>query len=88
MWDKWGTVISEDTVTENISRCGAAVTSDLPLEEGRFLQVINPTHTGSFVARVRAKSSSSVGAERRLLLHLEFVNQEWPLQERLFEASR
>lgn len=76
MWDKYGEAITEDTVTENVSRKGAAVHSRLPLQQGRILQLIRLSQTKSFVVRVRARS---LGQGKGRLLHLQFVNQEWPL---------
>jgi len=69
-------VLSEDATTENISRHGACVLSELPINSGRYLMVINPEHPKSFVAMVRARRK---GTDERTRLHLEFVNQEWLL---------
>ncbi len=71
-----GEVQSEDALTENISRHGACVISDLPVDTGRYLMVINPEHPKSYVAMVRARR---MGTDERMRLHLEFINQEWLL---------
>lgn len=71
-----GEVQWEDATTENISRHGACVISDLPIERGRYLMVINPEHPKSFVAIIRDRRQ---GADERMRLHLEFINQEWLL---------
>lgn len=81
MWNQWGEATYEDTVTVNISRRGAAIRSTLPLDEGRILQVIQPSHIKSLVAKVRARTNSGEGLQPTLL-HLQFINQEWPLENR------
>jgi hypothetical protein len=68
---------TEQTVTENISRRGAAVWTTLKVERGRFVRLTS-TETGlSVVAAVRAVRSGADGIPR---LHLEFIDQQWPLE--------
>ncbi len=68
---------SEQTVTENISRRGAAVWTMLQVERGRFVRLTS-TETGlSIVAAVRASRSGADGIPR---LHLEFIDRQWPLE--------
>lgn len=68
---------SEQTVTENISRRGAAVWTTLAVERGRFVRLTS-TETGlSVVAAVRASRSGADGIPR---LHLEFIDRQWPLE--------
>lgn len=68
---------SEQTVTENISRRGAAVWTTLQVERGRFVRLTS-TETGlSIVAAVRASRSGADGIPR---LHLEFIDRQWPLE--------
>ena len=68
---------SEQTVTENISRRGAAVWTTLTVERGRFVRLTS-TETGlSVVAAVRAARSGADGIPR---LHLEFIDRQWPLE--------
>ncbi|HEX8501463.1 MAG TPA: PilZ domain-containing protein [Pyrinomonadaceae bacterium] len=68
---------SEQTVTENISRRGAAVWTTLKVERGRFVRVTS-TETGlAIVAAVRASRSGADGIPR---LHLEFIDRQWPLE--------
>ncbi len=65
----------ENTVTENISRNGAAVFTTLDLEKGRFLKVT--TRDGvEVMAVVRQRS---VGADGIGRLHLQLIGSEWPL---------
>jgi hypothetical protein len=68
---------SEQTVTENISRRGAAVWTTLKVERGRFVRLTS-TETGlSVVAAVRAARTGADGIPR---LHLEFIDRQWPLE--------
>ena len=68
---------SEQTVTENISRRGAAVWTMLKVERGRFVRLTS-TETGlAIIAVVRAMRTGADGIPR---LHLEFINQQWPLE--------
>jgi hypothetical protein len=68
---------SEQTVTENISRRGAAVWTTLQVERGRFVRLTS-TETGlSIVAAVRAARTGPDGIPR---LHLEFIDRQWPLE--------
>ncbi len=65
----------ESTVTENISRNGAAVFTALNLERGRFLKM--STRDGTEVlAVVRKRSVRPDGIAR---LHVQFIGSEWPL---------
>jgi hypothetical protein len=66
---------SESTVTENISRSGAAVFTSMNLERGRFLRM--STRDGlTVMAAVRNRSIGPDGIAR---LHLQFIGGEWPL---------
>ena len=68
---------SEQTVTENISRRGAAVWTTLKVERGRFVRLTS-TETGLAVtAAVRAARTGPDGIPR---LHLEFIDRQWPLE--------
>lgn len=67
----------EQTVTENISRRGAAVWTTLKVERGRFVRLTS-TETGlSVVAVIRAARTGADGIPR---LHLEFIDRQWPLE--------
>jgi len=65
----------EQTVTENISRNGAAVFTTSNLERGRFLRM--STHDGVEVLAV--VRSRSIGTDGIVRLHLQFIGSEWPL---------
>jgi hypothetical protein len=68
---------TETTVTENISRRGAAVFTTLDVTRGRFVRVTSVQYSISVVAAVRARRTGANGVPR---LHLEFVDKQWPLQ--------
>jgi hypothetical protein len=67
---------SESTVTENISRQGAAVFTTLDLVPGRFVKLSSPQYHLAMLAVVRNRHTAPDGIVR---LHLEFVGSEWPL---------
>lgn len=69
-------VQSESTVTENISRSGAAVFTALDIGVGTFIKMSSERHNASVLAVVRVRRQGSDGITR---LHLEFVGSEWPL---------
>ena len=66
----------EDTVTENISRQGAAIFTTLDLSPGRFVRISSQQYQAALVAVVRSRRTAADGIAR---LHLEFVGSEWPL---------
>lgn len=68
---------SEQTVTENISRRGAAVWTTLKVERGRFVRLTSIETGLAVVAAVRAARTGPDGIPR---LHLEFMDQQWPLE--------
>lgn len=70
-------VMREETVTENISRRGAAVFSGLTIERGRFVRLTSRSFGISVVAAVRGRR---LGADSIPRLHLEFVDRQFPLE--------
>ena len=68
---------SEQTVTENISRRGAAVWTTFKVERGRFVRLTSVEMGLSVVAAVRAARTGADGIPR---LHLEFIDKQWPLE--------
>ena len=68
---------NEKTVTENISRQGAAVFTTLEVAPGRFVRVSSAQSATSRLAVVRGRRAGPDGIPR---LHLEFVGSEWPLE--------
>jgi hypothetical protein len=67
---------SESSVTENISRRGAAIFSTLDLAPGRFVKLTSPQYQSALLAVVRGRRTAPDGIVR---LHVEFVGSEWPL---------
>jgi hypothetical protein len=76
--ERWNITAREATVTENISRRGAAVYTSLQAERGRFVRLTSARYQTSAFAVVRAYRKGSDGIAR---LHVEFMDQEWPLEE-------
>ncbi len=74
--DEKGSSPSEKTVTENISRLGAAVFTTLDILPGRFVKLSSEQYGVSVLAIVRARRIGADGIPR---LHLEFIGSEWPL---------
>lgn len=67
----------EETVTENLSRRGAAVWTTLDAERGSYVRVTGVRSQLAILAAVRARRPGPDGIPR---LHLEFLGQEWPLE--------
>jgi hypothetical protein len=76
--ERWNITAREQTVTENISRRGAAVYTSLQAERGSYVRLTSARYQTSAFAVVRAHRTGSDGIPR---LHLEFMDQEWPLEE-------
>ncbi|HZH29175.1 MAG TPA: hypothetical protein VEY11_00145 [Pyrinomonadaceae bacterium] len=76
--EKWNITAREETVTENISRRGAAVYTSLQAERGSFVRLTSARYRTSAFAIVRAHRTGSDSIPR---FHLEFVDREWPLEE-------
>jgi hypothetical protein len=78
VFDEEGRVTaSEQTVTENISRRGAAVWTTLKAERGRFVRLTSTDSGLSVIAAVRTIRTGPDGIPR---LHLEFIDRQWPLE--------
>jgi hypothetical protein len=69
-------VNTEQSVTENISRKGAAIFTALDLEPGAFVKMSNERYNAVVLGVVRARRTGADGITR---LHLEFIGSEWPL---------
>lgn len=69
-------IATENTVTENISRRGAAVFTALDIGPGTFVKMSSERHQAVVLAVVRGRRSGADGIAR---LHLEFAGGEWPL---------
>jgi hypothetical protein len=78
VFDEKGAVVeSERTVTENISRRGAAIFTSLNVARGRFIRLTSTQYKISVLAAVRGRRAGADGITR---LHLEFVDKQWPLE--------
>jgi hypothetical protein len=75
--EKGKVAATEKTVTENISRRGAAVFTTLDITRGRFVRVTSAQYQISVIAAIRARRAGANGVPR---LHLEFVDKQWPLE--------
>ncbi len=67
---------SEHTVTENISKKGAALYTTLSLPVGKFVRLRSEQFKMTVYAAVRGHSMGASGVPR---LHVEFIDREWPL---------
>ena len=76
--EKWNITAREQTVTENISRRGAAVYTSLKAERGSYVRLTSVRYQTSAFAIVRAHRTGNDGIPR---FHLEFMDHEWPLEE-------
>jgi hypothetical protein len=76
--DQAGAVAArQETVTENISRRGAAIFATEKVERGTYVVLKSRQSQLSVLAVVRACRG---GADGILRLHLEFVDRQWPLE--------
>ncbi|MFN2453280.1 MAG: PilZ domain-containing protein, partial [Pyrinomonadaceae bacterium] len=79
VFDEKGAVTArESTVTENISRRGAAVFTSLDVARGRFVRLTSSNYQIAVVAVVRVRR---LGPDNIPRLHLEFIDKQWPLDE-------
>lgn len=67
----------ELTVTENLSRGGAAVWTSLPAQEGQRVRLSSEQHGVALSAVVRLRRAGPDGITR---LHLQFLYGRWPLE--------
>jgi hypothetical protein len=78
VFDEKGKVFAtENTVTENISRRGAALFTTFNMARGRFVRLTSAQYQISVLAVVRANRT---GADKITRLHVEFMDQQWPLE--------
>jgi len=69
-------VMSEHTVTEDISPKGATIFTTLEIPQGRFIRVTSDQHGITAHAAIRSRSTGGDGVPR---IHVEFIDKEWPL---------
>jgi hypothetical protein len=77
VYDAEGRVFERDEAqTENISRHGMAVITNLDIVRGRYIRVRSAQYKIAIIAAVRRLVP--VGDKNKNRLHLEFVDQQWP----------
>ena len=69
-------VMSEHTVTEEISTKGATIFTTLQIPQGRFIRLTSDQHAITTYAAIRSRSTGADGISR---IHVEFIDKEWPL---------
>jgi hypothetical protein len=67
---------SDEAQTQNISRHGMAVITNLNIARGRYIRVRSAQYKIAIIAAVRRLVP--VGDNDKNRLHLEFVDQQWP----------
>ncbi len=76
VYDAEGRVSATEWVkTENISRRGMAVVSELNLIRGRYVRLKSAEYNIAVIAAVRRLRR---GVDGKKHLHLEFIDQDWP----------
>lgn len=68
--------LTENTVTENISRQGATVFTTLSIATGRFIRLTSQQFQLTVYGAVRGRSTGADGVGR---IHVEFIDRQWPL---------
>ena len=75
--DTDGTVVAtEHTVTENISKNGATIFTTLEISVGRFIRITSEQYRLTVHAAIRSRSTGADGVAR---MHVEFIDNQWPL---------
>lgn len=69
-------VMSEHTVTEEISTGGATIFTTLEIPTGRLIRLTSEQHGITTHAAIRSRSTGVDGVPR---IHVEFIDREWPL---------
>jgi hypothetical protein len=68
--------LSENTVTEDISKQGATIFTALSIPTGRFIRLTSQQYQLTVFAAVRGTSTGAHGVPR---IHVEFIDKQWPL---------
>lgn len=68
--------LTENTVTENISKQGATIFTTLAISNGRFIRLSSQQFQVTVYGVVRSRSTGADGVPR---IHVEFIDREWPL---------
>ncbi|HKV33132.1 MAG TPA: hypothetical protein VJP89_02300 [Pyrinomonadaceae bacterium] len=69
-------ILSEQTVTEDISPQGATLFTTLEIPIGRFIRLTSAQYRITAHAAIRSRTTGADGVER---IHVEFVDKQWPL---------
>jgi hypothetical protein len=69
-------ILSEQTVTEDISADGATLFTTLEIPNGRFIRLTSGQYRTTAYAAIRSRTTGADGIAR---LHVEFVDKLWPL---------
>ena len=69
-------VLSEQTVTEDISPQGATLFTTLEIPTGRFIRLTSAQYRITAHAAIRSRTTGADGIPR---IHVEFVDRQWPL---------
>ena len=69
-------VLSEQTVTEDISAKGATLFTTLDIPTGRFIRLTSDQYRTTAYAAIRSRTTGADGIAR---IHVEFVDKHWPL---------
>jgi uncharacterized ParB-like nuclease family protein len=69
-------VLSEHTVTEDISPHGATLFTTLEIPIGRFIRLTSDQYRTTAYAAIRSRTTGADGIAR---IHVEFVDKQWPL---------
>jgi hypothetical protein len=70
------TILSEQTVTEDISADGATLFTTLEIPVGRFIRVTSDQYRTTAYAAIRSRTTGADGIQR---IRVEFVDKQWPL---------
>ena len=68
--------LTENTVTEDISKQGATIFTSLAIPKGRFVRLTSQQYQMTVFAAIRSTSSGADGISR---IHVEFIDRQWPL---------
>jgi hypothetical protein len=75
--DAGNAILTEETVTENISHHGAAIFTTLNVEKGRFVRLTSLQQNISAMSVVRGRRTGKDGIPR---IHLQFIDSTWPIE--------
>lgn len=68
--------LTENTVTEDISKQGATIFTSLTIPKGRFVRLTSQQYQLTVFAAIRSTTRGADGISR---IHVEFIDRQWPL---------